>query len=154
MKSPILIFRLVFCSVFWLVLPACVYGPSTEHKSSLDVLNGKNYDTSPMGTDNVILPIIKTKDRQTHVAGKIVYSEGLVEVPLKFVHVSLLTPDNRALTEASTDAQGEFTLIGVFPNGQYRLLLTADGWSGEKPLVINDYDIKGIVIAAQRPGVK
>lgn len=132
---------------------SCVCGPKTEHKTALDVLNGENYETSAQGSDRVVVPIVKARERDTRLSGTVVTSEDDFEIPLRFVAIGVFSPDGQRLAEGATDSDGKFKLAAPLNNGEYSLQVISTKYSGERQLSIESYEIKGLVIRAKlKPG--
>ncbi len=130
---------------------ACVYGPKTEKKSSLDYLHGENYESSAQGPDHVVVPIIKTKERHTHIRGMVVISEiDAPEIPLRFVGLTVFSKDEQRLASASSDSDGKFTLNGVLANGTYSLRVESSKYNGEAKIEINSYDLNNVIVRAHK----
>ena len=134
-----------------LLLSACVTGPNTEKKHTLDVLNGENYDVGPSGPAEVILiPVVKSKQRESQVVGQVVILSRGAPTPLRYVSVGLYDTQNRLVTQASTDSDGKFILRATILNGEYQLRLTSEKYSGSQSVSIKDYSTSGIMITAQQ----
>jgi hypothetical protein len=132
-------------------LAACVYGPKTDKKSTLDYLHGENYETSAQGPDHVVVPIIKTKERHTHIQGAVVIGESdTPEIPLRFVGLTVFSKENQRMASTSTDSDGKFSLGGVLANGTYTLRIESSKYRGELMVEINSYDVKDITVRAQK----
>jgi hypothetical protein len=138
---------LILCPL--LVLSACVYGPKTETKTPLSTLNGENYEASQLGGDRVLIPVVKTKERETHVQGRLMFSENGLQLPLRFVKLSLISSaTDQSIQEVSTDSDGQFVFTGVFRNGDYTIRVISKKYAGEGTFTIKDYQVADVLIVA------
>jgi hypothetical protein len=141
-----------FVALWSMLLSACAYGPKTENKSPLSVLNGENYETTPTGASGssvMGVPIVKTKERATHVRGKVVVRAELVDVPVRFVKLAVFSNEGAKLQEATTDSDGSFNLVAILKNGIYRLEVLSPRYSGELTFEVRQYEIENIVLQAR-----
>jgi hypothetical protein len=132
-------------------LSSCVYGPKAEKKSPLNVLNGENYDNSSATgqSDQLLVPVVKRKERITRIRGSVVRKEGIADVPLKNVRLELIAGDGKPLEKVATDIYGEFSLSGVFKNGNYVLRVASEKYGGELSFKVEDYEVDHLVVQAK-----
>lgn len=137
--------------VLLLSLSACAYGPKTEKKSPLNVLNGENYQTAPDGTvDRPVIPIVKRKERTTEVQGKVMLAAGLGAVPVQGVAIGLFAEDGKMLANTTSGIGGEFALKAPVKNGVYKLKTIDDKYSGNYPVAVESYSVSGILFQVQK----
>lgn len=140
-------------SLIVLILPfsiaSCVTGPRTEMKTPLSVLNGENYDHGPGGAaDRLVVPVITTKERNTHIRGRVILRDGLTEIPLRGLLLKIHSND-RSIQEVLTDAKGEFLFSGVFKNSRYQIFCQSEKFVCESSIDLHAYEIKGLVLEAR-----
>ncbi len=133
------------------VLVGCAYGPKTEKKSPLNVLNGENYQTGPAGTTNqLVVPIVKRKHRSTEVQGKVMMQAGLGAVPVQGVEIGLFADDGKMLANGTSGVGGEFVLQVPVKNGVYKLKTIGTKYTGQYPVAVQSYSVTGILFQVQR----
>jgi len=141
--------KYLIIALFFALSSCIVYGPKTENKTPLSTLNGENYETSPLGANNVLVPVIKTKDRETQIQGRLMFSENGIQLPLRFVKIAMSAADSsQVLQEIATDSDGQFILRGVFRNGDYVLRVVSKKYIGEGTITIKDYQVADVLIIA------
>lgn len=140
--------------VLLLSLGACAYGPKTEKKSPLNILNGENYEQPKTGavvsSDGVVIPIVKRKERSTEVKGKVMLAAGLGAVPVQGVAVGLFAEDGKMLSNTTSGIGGEFSLKAPVKNGVYKLKTIDEKYSGSYPVAVESYSVTGILFQVQR----
>lgn len=144
MKKIIFAFAL-FC------LTSCIYGPSVEHKSPLNALNGENYQTAQSETPSTLLvPFAEKKERTTKIEGQLIIQEDMsLGTPLRYISLDLLNSKGESVQKVSTLNDGHFTFSGVFQNGSYTIKVDSKKYSGEFKLEVRSYSIEKIIIQAK-----
>ncbi len=143
--------KLQVFTAFWLMLSVgCVYGPKAERKTSLSYLNGESYETaSDSGTDKLMVPLIKRKEKLTRIQGSVVSGEGISQIPVKRIPIGIYSQDGKLIQETSTDLDGRFSIAETLNNGRYLLKVTGDKYTGEEILEITSYEIGNVVVRAK-----
>lgn len=141
-----LLFLTLLLSVAFLI-SSCAYGPKVEHKTPLDVLNGENYEASKEGPTTVVVPIVKRKERMTHIQGRLMTADvTMLSVPLRFVPIDLVSAKDEVLQQIRTENDGSFEFSAVMPNGDYLLRVESPKYFGQTKIAVNAYEIKNVLL--------
>lgn len=131
------------------LLSSCVYGPKAERKSTLNYLNGENYETTAQaGGDAAVIPIVKRKEKLTHISGVVLIGDGVAATPVKNLSITLYDAKKKVLKNVYTDEDGKFTIADELKNGEYLAKITDDKYAGQTIIDVNSYNPDGIVIKA------
>jgi hypothetical protein len=141
-----------FTVIFWLgVGSACVYGPKAERKTPMSHLSGENYETGPMGgRDQLILPVVKRKEKATLIEGQVLVGEGIEASPLRNVQVGLYDSDDHLIYTSTSGAGGQFRIHTPVQNGKYLLRLVSNQYNGETPIEVTSYTLTNVLIRAYK----
>lgn len=127
--------------IFALLLSACASGPK-DNRSSLESLNGENYDrpAQVMG-----IPVLERKTIARTFSGNVLCGTGISQFPANHASITLLKNAQR-VAKASTGADGGFQLNSTIePNNAYAL--RANAKCGTASRTLNEKELLGLTNA-------
>ena len=134
---------LIAISVIFVLASCFVYGPETEQKSSLDIINKDNYQ--PAGSV-LGIPVLKTTRRSTVIRGSSFITEF---IPLKFEKLKLIDIRGKTISETTTSYNGTFEFSDYIINGEYLIKIDSQKYSGETRIIVDSYHLENINIKAE-----
>jgi hypothetical protein len=123
----------------------CTYGPKAERKSTLSYLNGEQYITPTEGPTQLVVPIVKRRERNTQIKGRVVVKDGAIETPIRYAKVTLLELSGKTVVETMSDLGGEFLLKGAIKNGTYQLVGTLGQKKCLQIIVVDRYELNNVI---------
>lgn len=133
------------------LISACAYGPKAERKTPMSYLSGESYETGPSGaTDQILIPVVKRKEKATLIEGHVLTGEGIESTYLKNVQVGLYALDGTRVHLSTTGEGGEFRIHTPIHNGKYILKLLSNRYGGETPIEVSSYSLANVTIQAKK----
>lgn len=125
-----------------LILGGCSHGPTQEHKSPLNVLNGEHYGSTL--TVGPVPVMVNQYAKETKITGHIEAFDSFSKLPRK-AEVKLLKNNNVLLTTTTTSA-GNFSFKTELLNGEYSLVARGDQMSGKVNFLVDKYEVDNLII--------
>ena len=136
--------------LFLLCLTSCVSGPNSERKNPLNYLNGEHYRQSPTGGgDQLVLPILKRKDKLTMISGQTVLKSGILVTPVRHAKIELFDSNKKMVATTTSNNMGEYQLSGRLKNGSYSINVETKSLQLSRSLSIDRYKIEGLIFYLQ-----
>ena len=131
-----------------LLFSSCAYGPKTEKKSPMNVLNGDQYKS---GVDVLGIPIVERQRKDTTIKGSCFFLKDGDDFryPVKFQKLTL-SRGNLVLDTQNTNDRGEFTFSHYLENGKYILKIESKNFHGSMEIKVDSYLISNLAFKVSK----
>ncbi len=135
-----------------LLLVGCASAdPKGEVKSNLGYLNGETYNAPQGIVPGAGIPVGywgKINNRTTTIQGTVFHKQESMLFPLGHQKILLKNKQGKILKQVQSEANGEFSIVVMIPNGEYSLEISDLKFQGQIKLNVDSYQVHDLKIQA------